>query len=408
MFNRDHWEEIFLSIRKNRLRTFLTAFSVSWGIFILMILLGSGTGLQNGARSQFLSDAINTIWINGGTTSVPFEGMKPGRNIQLTNQDIEAIKVAVPDYEFFSANYDMGTKTMSYNNERSGFLVRGCLPDHLMLENGRIIRGRFIHALDQEQRRKVCVIGKNVEEALFKGVDPIGKRIHSEGNLYLVVGVFDDPGRGDLDRIYIPLSTAQTVFSASNEVDVIWFTTGNASMVKSRKMLEEARRVLAFRHRFDIEDQGAIWINNKNEEYKRIMSLLDNIRIFVWIIGIGTLIAGIVGVSNIMLIVVKERTREIAIRKAIGAKPTEIVRQIIMESLFITGVAGMIGLMAGIWLLEGIRQLEINSDYFKDPAVHYTAALGALFVLVFSGALAGLIPAIRAATIEITHALRDA
>lgn len=408
MFNRDHWEEIFLSIRKNRLRTFLTAFSVSWGIFILMILLGSGTGLQNGAKSQFLNDAINTIWINGGVTSMPYEGMKPGREIRLTNGDVEAIKTAVPDYEFFSANFDMGSKIMSYKNERSGFLIRGCLPDHLMLENGRIVKGRFLHALDQGQRRKVCVIGKNVEEALFRGTDPLGKWISSEGNQFLVVGVFDDPGRGDLDRIYIPLSTAQAIFSAPNEVDVIWFTTGNASMVKSRQMLEEARRVLAFRHRFDSEDQGAIWINNKNEEYKRIMSLLNNIRIFVWIIGIGTLIAGIVGVSNIMLIVVKERTREIAIRKAIGAKPVEIVRQIILESLFITGTAGMVGLIAGVWLLEGLRELDINSEYFKDPAVHYSAALGALIVLVISGSLAGLLPALRASTIEITQALKDA
>jgi putative ABC transport system permease protein len=406
MFSRDAWQEIFATLRKNRLRTFLTAFSVAWGIFILVILLGAGTGLKNGAREQFLSDAVNAIWIDGGTTSLPYKGLKPGRNIELKNEDIYLLRTGIRDIEYFSASWDEGMKTMVHGNERNAFLVRACLPDHRYLENISLLKGRFINGMDISENRKVCCIGKNVEEALFRGKSPIGEYIDAEGIKFLVVGVFDDPGRGDLDRIYVPLSTAQKVYNAKNTLDVIWVTTGGAGLVRTEKMVEEIRSILSRTHRFAPEDLNAVGIWNKNAEYKRIMSLLENIQLFVWIIGIGTLIAGIVGVSNIMLIVVKERTQEIGIRKSIGATPWNIVRQIIMEAVLITSFAGYAGLCAGIWLLHAFRTLELNSDFFRNPDVDLSIALSAMFLLILAGAIAGLIPAIKAASVRPVVALR--
>lgn len=406
MWSRDTWQEIFATLKKNRLRTVLTALSVAWGIFILVILLGAGTGLRNGARSQFLSDAVNSIWINGATTSMPYRGMKPGRSIILKNEDLELVHRSVRDIDKISAQWDEGLKVLSYGKERGSFLVRGCLPDHRFLENITIITGRFIHPNDLQENKKICCIGKHVAEALFKENNPIGKYLDAEGMKFCVVGVFNDAGRGDLDRIYIPLSTAQKAYQAKNEIEVIWITTGNAGLVRSEKMVDEIRHLLAKRHRFDPADLNALGIWNKNAEYKRIMNMIDNIRLFVWIIGLGTLIAGIVGVSNIMLIVVKERTREIGIRKSIGATPWNIVKQILMESVFITSVSGYAGLCCGIWLLHAFRSFDLNSDFFQNPDVDLGVAFSAMFTLILAGGIAGLVPAIRAASVQPVTALR--
>jgi putative ABC transport system permease protein len=406
MWSRDTWQEIFATLRKNKLRTILTALSVAWGIFILVILLGAGNGLRNGTKEQFLSDAINAIWIDGGTTSLPYSGIKPGRSIRLKNEDFDAIKKNISDLEYVSAQWDEGMKIIGYGKERASFLVRACLPDHRFLENITVEKGRFINPNDIEETRKVCCIGKKVAEGLFHEEDPVGKYLDAQGTKFRIVGVFDDRGRGDLDRIYIPLSTAQKTYNAKNEIDVIWVTTGNAGLVRTEQMVDEIRRLLAVRHRFDPADLNALGIWNKNAEYKRIMNMLDNINIFVWIIGIGTLIAGIVGVSNIMLIIVKERTREIGIRKSIGATPWNIVKQILMESVFITSFAGYSGLCAGIWILHGFRSMNLNSDFFQNPDVDLTAAVSAVFLLILAGAIAGLIPAMRAASVQPVVALR--
>jgi putative ABC transport system permease protein len=407
MFNRDSWSEIFATISKNKLRTFLTAFSVSWGIFILVVLLGAGKGLQNGARHEFLSDAVNSIWINEGLTAMPWKGMKPGRYIQLDNEDIQLIQKNVKDIEFISASWDRGQRTLRYLKTDGAFLVRACLPHHGMLENITMKTGRFLNEQDQKESRKTCVIGLNVKDALFKKENPVGKSILVDGSTFLIVGVFDDPGNGDLDRIYIPLSTANKIFQARDKVDVIWLTTGNVGTIRSEQMVGEIRRILAANHHFNPEDLNAVGVYNKNNEYIRIMDMLDNIRIFVWIIGIGTLIAGIVGVSNIMMIVVKERTREIGIKKALGATPYNVVGQIVSEAVFITGIAGMTGMCCGIWLIELFQSLDLNSDFFRNPEVNMQVIFSAMIVLIFSGTFAGLIPALRASSISVVDALKE-
>ena len=408
MFNRDNWQEIFETIGKNKLRTFLTAFSVAWGIFFMVVLSGAGNGLRNGAQSQFGNDAANSIYIEGGNTSMAYNGLKPNRQIQLNNDDYDLIRDKIKEIDNSSALYKHHeTKTLSYKKEHAGFLVRPVMPQHQELERARIIKGRFFNMNDLNACSKVCAIGKPVAEALFKTEDPIGKYIDVGGTKYMVTGVFDDPGRGDNDRIYIPLTTAQRAWNGKNYVDVMWFTTGSAGIERSEEIVKELRKLMGAKHDFNPKDEDALGVYNNNVQYERTMGMLDGIKIFVTIIGIFTLIAGIVGVSNIMMIIVKERTKEIGIRKALGATPYSIVSQIMLESVFITGTAGYIGLVLGVALIEGLRSIGVDSDFFKNPEIDFGLAIFDTILLVVSGALAGLIPSIRAARIEPVIALRE-
>lgn len=408
MFDLDKWQEILGTIKKNKLRTFLTAFSVAWGIFILIILLAAGQGLRNGAQSQFGNDAANSIWVDGGQTSMAYDGYKPGRTIQLTNSDFYHIKNNIDGVDHASAVYDgRAGKILSYKNEHAGFTVRSCAPDHNLLEKAKIIKGRFINENDFREYRKVCVIGIPVRDALFKQENPIDKMIDVSGTQYKVVGVFNDPGKGDNDRIYIPLLTAQRIYNGKDNVNVIWASTGTVSAEGSEQIVSTIRNTLAKKYHFDPADMNAVGVFNNNVEYKRIMGMLDGIKVFVFIIGLFTLIAGVVGVSNIMMIVVKERTKEIGVRKALGASPLSIVSLIIQESVFITAIAGYIGLMLGIGLVELIRYFGLEGDFFKNPEVDLSIAITAVVLIVIAGALAGLFPAIKAAKVEPITALRE-
>ncbi len=406
MFNKEVWIEIFETIKANRLRTFLTAFSVAWGIFILIILLGSGQGLSNGASKQFESDAVNSIWINGGITTKAFNGFQPGRNIQLTNEDYAMIHNESKENKI-TASYDRGNRTLTYKNETGSYFTRSCMPDHDYLENCTVIEGRFVNDFDIAQYRKVAAIGVPVRDALFKKEDAIGKYFNVDGIPFKVIGVFTDPGRGDNDRIYIPVSTAQRAFNGQNHLGVIWMSTGQATIEASSQLAEKIKLQLAKKYLFDPNDEDAISVTNNTIEYQRIMNLLQGIRLFIWIIGIGTLIAGIVGVSNIMMIAVKERTKEIGVRKAIGATPNSIISMIIQESVLITAVAGYIGLVSGVFLLQMAQKFMPPSDFFLNPSVDINVALTATILLIIAGGLAGLFPALRAAKIEPVVALRD-
>jgi putative ABC transport system permease protein len=408
MFDVDKWQEIFSTIKKNKLRTILTAFSVAWGIFILIILLAAGQGLRNGAQEQFGNDATNSIWIEGGQTSMAYAGYKPGREIQLTNADHSLIINKVQGIDHSSAVYKpWESKVLTYGNEHVAYRVRSCLPDHKDLEHVKIVKGRFINQLDIQEYRKVCVLGMPVAKALFKDDDPINKLIDVGGISYRVVGQFNDDGKGDNDRIYVPLFTMQRTDGGSNHLHTIWTTTGSLTISQSEQVAKNIRSLLAKKYHFSEEDKNAVGVYNNNVQYAKIMGLLDGIKIFIYIIGVLTLIAGIVGVSNIMMIVVKERNKEIGVRKALGATPASIVSLIIQESVFITFIAGYIGLMAGIGLVELIRSLGMNGDFFKDPEIDLGIALSAVLLIIISGAIAGLIPALNAARVEPITALRE-
>lgn len=408
MFDRDKWQEIFGTIRKNKLRTFLTAFSVAWGIFVLIILLGCGKALRNSAEDSFMRDAVNSINIEPGQTTIAFGGFKPGRQIQLTTEDYELIRTRVANMEYTSAIYDGNNRTrvLGYNNQHGAFTVRSCLPDHVMLEKCAILSGRFINKIDIDDCRKVCVIGLPVKNVLFKHEDPINQFIEVDKIPFKVIGVFKDPSDRDNDRIYIPLSTAQRAFNGKNYVNDIWTSIQPNSTIKSDDLVEQARALLAARHHFSPADRNAIRIENWSREYENVMSLLSGIEIFTWIIGIFTLIAGVVGVSNIMMIIVKERTKEIGIRKAIGASPFSIVMLIVQEAVFITATAGYTGLMLGMAVLELLNSLGVEGDFFHRPEVNVSVALSATLLIIVAGALAGLFPAIRASKVEPIEALR--
>ena len=382
-------------------------FSVAWGIFILVVLSGAGNGLRNGAQSQFGNDAANSIWVEGGTTSLAFNGLKPNREIKLTNEDYSILKDQIKEIDNASAVYQGHTsKVLGYKKEHAGYLVRPVMPEHQNLESAAILKGRFLN-MNDINTYKVCVMGKPVQEALFKDEDAIGKYIDVAGTSYMVIGVFNDPGNNDNNRIYIPLTTAQRAWNGKNYVETMWLSTGTAGIERSEEITKEIRQLMARRHNFNPADLDALGVYNNNVQYARTMGMLDGIKIFVTIIGVFTLIAGIVGVSNIMMIIVKERTKEIGIRKALGATPYSIVSQIILESVFITGTAGYIGLVLGVALIEGLRKIGINSDFFKDPEIDFNLAIFSTILLVVSGALAGLIPSIRAARIEPVIALRE-
>ncbi|HAH59664.1 MAG: ABC transporter permease [Lentimicrobium sp.] len=409
MFDRDKWQEIFSTIKKNKLRTFLTGFSVAWGIFMLIILLGSGKGLQNGVSKEFDSSATNTIWVWSGQTSLPYKGMKPGRNIQLENKDYDEVKTSVKGIDKSSSRYNIwGNNILSYKKQNGSFNIRNVYPDYADIEKLVIVKGRFINHPDIEHYRKATTISTQVEDALFKGEDPIGKYINVNGVPFKVVGIFtDDDSRDDNMRtIYLPISTAQRVFSGDNRINTIAITVGDASVTESKEIEKEVRTKLATLHKFDPEDPRAIFIWNSLEEFQKFMRLFAGIQSFIWIIGFGTIVAGIVGVSNIMMIVVKDRTKEIGIRKAMGATPFSIVSLILQEAVLITSFAGYIGLVMGVVVLETVGK-NIESKFFSQPSVDLQVAVYALVLLVFCGALAGFIPARRAAAIKPIEALRD-
>lgn len=408
MFDVDKWQEILGTIKKNKLRTFLTAFSVAWGIFILIVLMAAGEGLKNGAQSQFGNDVHNAIWIEGGMTSMPSEGFKSGREIQLTNNDFLDIKNHQAGVVIASAMFrPWESKVLSYKNEHISYTTRAVAPDHRILENVKILSGRFINQIDFDECRKVCAIGIPVKKALFKDEDPINKFLDVAGTKYKVVGVFNDEGRGDNDRIYIPLVTSQRINNAQNKIHTIWAGTGNASLEESEITAKNIRAALAKKYHFKVEDMNAVGIYNNNLSFKRVMGLISGIKIFVFIIGILTLLAGIVGVSNIMMIVVKERSKEIGIRKALGATPFSIVSLIMLESVFITFVAGYVGLMAGIGVIELAKAFELEGDFFQNPDVNIGIAVLAVLLMIVCGALAGFFPALKAANVEAITTLRE-
>ncbi|MEX0967132.1 MAG: ABC transporter permease [Bacteroidia bacterium] len=409
MFDFDKWQEIFHTISKNKLRTLLTGFSVAWGIFILIILLGTGTGLRNGVQYAFRDDATNSIWIRKGQTSIPHDGMQPGRRIQFDNQDYEQLAQELSGSHHITGRYYIrGATQVTYNNEFGAYDIRSVHPDHLHLENTIITQGRFVNKADLTQFRKVAIIGELVAQEMLKVPDPIGLYININNIPFKIVGVFKDAGgEGEMRQIYLPITTAQKVFGGGNLVDNLMFTTGDADMEEATKMADRAHQTLANRHNFSVEDERAVFINNRNEDFQRFNEMITGINIFIWVIGIMTIIAGIIGISNIMLVVVQERTHEIGLRKALGATPASIVGLILLESVFITAVAGYIGLVLGVLVLETVAPLIPASDFFHNPEVNLQIAITATIILVVAGALAGLVPAMRAAGIQPVDALRD-
>jgi putative ABC transport system permease protein len=412
MFDLDKWQEIFGTIRQNKLRTFLTAFGVFWGIFMLVLLLGAGKGMQNGIGQEFAGEAMNSIWIWEGKTNIPYQGLKAGREIRFTNQDLELINNDLGDKMNMLAprNRIFGEYTINYKTKNGSYQVLGSVGEFFKLNGEKFIKGRTLNKNDYDEKRKVIVIGEKVRKTLFGEAEGIGEYVNVKGVFFRVVGIFttnQNNGRNE-ERAYIPFSTLQMVFNQPNQVQVM--VLNGIDGIPALEIENSVRKVLANSHKFDTEDRQAISINNNEENYKRFMGLFSGIATFVWVVGIGTLIAGVVGVSNIMLIIVKERTKEIGVRKALGATPWSIVSLILQESIFITAFSGYLGLLASIGLLDSLRYLIESTGaelpYFTRPEVDTSVAISATIILVLAGALAGLIPAMKAANIKPIEALR--
>ena len=409
MWDIDTWQEILDTVRKNKLRTLLTGFSVAWGILMLVVLLGSGQGLSHGVEHGFRDDATNSIWMRSGQTSLPHRGLRPGRTVQFTNEDHAMIQNEIAGVEHITSRFFIrGNLMVKYGSETSSYNVRSVHPDHQVLERTLMVKGRYINQIDLAEVRKVAVIGERVEQQLFKGRESIGEYIEINGIPFRVVGVFTDEGsEGELEVIYLPISTAQRTFNGANRVAMIMMTVGDATVDESKAIADELRNRIAERHDFDPEDQRAVNISNAVVEFQRFVNLMGGIRLFVWIIGIGTLLAGVVGVSNIMMIAVKERTKEIGIRKAVGATPWSVMRLVLQEAILVTGVAGYFGLVAGVGVLEIMSRSIQGSEMFRNPEVDLRVALAATALLVLAGAAAGFFPARRAAAVRPVEALRD-
>ena len=413
MFNIERWQEIFETIRKNKLRTFLTGLSVASGIFILVILLGFGQGLSNGIDKEFSNDASNTVWFWSQATSKEYKGMNPGRRIEFENENFDhLVKKHEDELEYKSSVVRIWQGQVNYKNESGNYRVEGAYPDFQFIENTSQVQGRFFNFMDHQNIEKVAVIGNKVKEEIFKNEDPIAKQLQINGINFKVIGVYSDPGgEREETRIFIPLSTSQRVFNGSNKVRLLTFSlkpqkTFDESVEASIKFAAEVDQYLKQAHIVAPDDTRAIGTNNTLENVKRFHTLTNNIKLFFWFVGICTIIAGVVGVSNIMLIIVKERTKEIGIRKAIGARPWSIIGMILHEAIFVTAFAGFAGLILSMGLLEIIGP-NIEIDYIVNPTVNFRVAITTVFILIIAGAIAGFFPAYKAAKIKPIVALRE-
>ena len=420
MFDFDNFREIWSTIKKNKLRTFLTGFAVSWGIFMLITLLGAGNGLRNGIIFNFRRFSANTVEVWGRYTTMPYKGNPTNRRIEFKEADLSGIKMAFPEIEYCSATISQ-TDTISYGEEYIVGDLRGVSEDYnsIIYINVASQNGRFINKMDMNATRKVIILSPRMAEVLFRNEDPLGKYVKCGNMMYQVVGIYDDDDKSNNAPAYIPFTVAQQLYNKGFGFGSIYFTVNGVSTEEECKDFENRfRSYMARKHIFDPTDKNAIGMWMTGNEIRMFNTMTDGILLFIWIVGIGTLMAGIVGVSNIMLITVHERTREFGIRKAIGATPFSILKLIIVESILITAVFGYLGMILGIGLTEGINSVmemmnagkNVSQDdmsIFLNPTVNLSVVLSATALIIGAGVLAGYFPARKAVKITAIEAMRN-
>jgi putative ABC transport system permease protein len=420
MIDLEKWREILRTLGQHKLRTLLTAFGVFWGIFMLTVLLGAGKGLERGASDQF-PRVTNSVYVwTQGTTQVPYEGMPIGRQIWLRPGDVDAIATNVASVGMIKAQNSVGVWGGSppytvHGTKNGAFSVQGGFADIENFNSLRVLAGRSINALDEREKRKVALIGQRVRDQLFaQGERVIGNDVTVNGISFQVIGVFQSLQNGNQaqqedERIYLPNDTLRYAF---NQIGLV----GSLVLVPkpglhARVVENDVKAYLAQLNKVSPDDKGVFGSFNLQDQFDKVQGLFTGIKVFSWIVAIGTIFAGAIGVGNIMLIVVKERTREIGLRKALGATPASIVSMIIQESLFITAVAGYSGLIVGALLLDTIGKMLTASGgktgFFGPPELEFTTAMVALAVLVLSGLAASLMPAAKAARVNPIVALQD-
>lgn len=408
MFSRDNWKEIFKTIQKNKLRTFLSGFTVSLGILIFVVLFGMGNGLVNTFNEFFGDDATNVLYIFPGRTTIPYKGYKSNRVIEFENGDLEDIEKNLAMFVEYTTPRITRSGLVRYKNESNNYTSRAVGPAHQYAEKTIMMKGRYLNEEDMRNRTKYVVIGRLVEKDLFQGEDAIGKYIDISGSAFMVVGVFQDDGGDNEERlIYMPYTTRQLIEKNTDKINqiIVGFKPeiGYAGAMALDRSLE---RFFKEKKYISPEDQNGIFIRNVADQLKQNQQFARVLQLIVGLVAFGTIIAGIIGISNIMVFVVKERTKELGIRKALGATPKSVISSILLESVFITTISGFVGMMIGVAVLGSLG--EKLKDYFiTNPYIDMVMAVSATLVLILFGAIAGYIPAKRAADIKPIEALRD-
>ena len=416
MFDLDRFQEIWVTITRNKVRSFLTGFGVFWGIFMLMIMLGAGTGLQNGMLDQLEGFATNSCFFWSDVTNEPYQGLQKGRSWNMRNSDVEILKQSVSELDCLSPMLFGGSSqnNIVYNENYGTAQIKGVYANFNDIEGQTIKYGRFINEMDNLEERKICVMGTKVYEELFPTKDnPVGKYIRMWGIYFQVVGVVSGVsnvsiGGRSAESVFIPFKTLQKVI---NQGDIIHFLGATAKPnIPVSKMETKIKEILRLNNHIAPTDEQAVGSINLENQFNMFKYLFLGIAIVIWIVGSGTLIAGIIGVSNIMLVTVKERTKEIGIRRALGAKPRTIIGQIMWESLVLTAIAGILGLCLGIlclYLVDTYWLQDAENMFISNPMVSFSTAITSTIILLFFGFIAGMIPAARAMQIKAIEAIQE-
>ena len=408
MFSSDSWQEIFETIKKNKLRTFLSGFTISLGIFIFIILLGFGNGLTNSFNEFFLDDATNTLFIFPGNTSLPYKGYKANRTTQFKNDDLTDIQQNFKFYLDYITPRIFRNASVIYKNKSNSYSFRGVGPAHQFSEKTIMMKGRYINDDDIKNKTKYATIGRLVEKDLFGYENALGKYININGTAYKVTGVFQDEGGDNEERnIFVPFTTIQLAEKNTDKIDAMVLAFKPEIGYAGAMIFEEKlTKFLKEKHSIAPEDESGMFIRNIADNMNKNQQFGSVLKIIVTFVGIGTLLAGVIGISNIMVFVVKERTKELGVRKALGASPFSIISMILHESIFITTIAGYVGLIGGIIVLSFIEN-SLEDYFIKNPYIDIGTAIFATVLLIFFGALAGYVPAKKAANIKPIVALRD-
>lgn len=417
MFDLDNWQEIWATINRNKFRSFLTGVGVLWGIFMLLGLLAVANGFRGGVYTLVDGFEKNTCFFSTSITSEPYMGYKKGRYWSMNNKDVDLIKnTALSVQDIAPGLLEVSSrKNVVKDNNSGAFAIRGIYPSQFIIEKQNVLHGRLFSDIDTEYEKKVCVIGKEVYEALFaKDEDPIGQYIRVKGFNFKVIGVISPVSQiaigSDVQlTVFVPFTTMQRLF---NKGDVVHYIACTAKEGYTAQMLEdEVTALLKKSHSISPTDEKAVKCFNTESEFMSFYNLFEGVDLLIWVVGLGSLLSGVIGVSNIMLVTVRERTREIGIRRALGASPLEIVRQIMSESFVLTAFFGLLGIILSVWTLKFVRMEMANYSFedvlFLPPSVSFNVVLASLGVLCLAGLIAGLIPSIRAMSIKAIDAIRE-
>jgi len=414
-FDLDRWQEIWMTITHNKSRSVLTAFGVFWGMFMLVVMVGAGVALKQGMNSQIEGFATNSCFVWSEQTSEPYKGLKKGRNWSMYNDDIPILINNIPEIQYLAPVLFGGgesTNNVTRNDKAGSYGIKGNYPVYNKIDESKMISGRYINDIDISEKRKVCVIGERVYEVLFpNNENAIGKNIKVNGIYFQVIGVARHTSNVNIggnaqETVALPFSTMQQAFNEGNVVHFLAVTAQPG--IKVKVIEDKIREVLKSRHNIAPDDKTAVGGFNIEDQFTMFLYLGIGIAALIWIVGLGTLFAGGIGVSNIMLVTVRERTKEIGIRRALGATPRNIITQILSESIVLTLIAGILGLMLGVGLLQIVGMaLSQGDQFFKNPQISFAVGLGAMFILLVIGTLAGFIPANRAMSIKPIEAIRE-